>query len=129
MKKIVVGRPADGDRPLIRLKELEPGTIFDLKDGSWRQGEYGLLYDALDADRGPLTLPCTPTLTKDLGRVKPGWPTAVRFNGKQVNPKTGREFYSWTVTVDSEEALLPPGTAIEPAVREERPATAKVPNW
>lgn len=104
----------DGDRtPLLKWRQVKPGTEIVGTYRGMRQGKFGPLAD-LETEQGAVTVPVPTALLTDLSRVRKGGEVSITYNGKQENQRTGRTFHSFDVNVFDEADLLPEGT--EPAV-------------
>lgn len=89
-----------GTSPVARLKLLKPGSyqVYDQESG----GQVTATFEAGEE--------ATVFLTAGLGAVTAdeiGFPIRLVYTGKKVNPKTNREYHSYQVFVDKDEAEAP----------------------
>lgn len=113
----------DGERtPILKWRDVRPGTELKAEYLGMRQGKFGPLAD-LKTSKGQATVPVPTALLGQLSRVRAGAQVAITYNGKVESQKTGRTYHDFQVDVFDEADLLPEGAQanIVPAVGYERP--------
>ena len=130
MKSVIVGRDGGTSAPIIGWKDKQAGYRVVGRMVRFREGQYGPLGDLEDPLVGPITVAMPAALRADLMRVRIGAEVEILYKGLQLNAKTGRSFHSFTVSVDSEADLLPPGEAPSVSTPVDPPAvTRKAAAW